>query len=85
METILNRLSQISNLCYYLQKNSKYNVTLVFGGESDLFKIRVANQNNVELLNKVIENFTKKSDTLIEKELKNLAKILVELKNNLLK
>ena len=80
MEKILQKLAQISNLCYYLNCHSKLNVVLVFNGTKDYLKVKIKDNNDREKFSQKIESISKKSENYVLKEMELIAEILVKFK-----
>jgi hypothetical protein len=80
MEKIANKTHQLIGLSMYIQKNSKYTTTLVLNGQSDTFITKIVNSNNKKVVDMSIENFSKKSESLVLKELEKISKELLDIK-----
>lgn len=75
--------AQIMHLCMWLQHNTNYKVTLILDGIDDIFHCSVINNNNVTLLDKDIESFSKKALNLVNKELEKIAQDLLDIKQGI--
>lgn len=76
----LNRITQITSLVWWIDTETSYTGFFRFKGIDDSLKVKVTNNNKVVQYEYVMENYSKKAPSIVDKELTKIANNLVNIK-----
>lgn len=78
-DSLNGRPAQIMDLCFEINVLTSYVAHITFDGKNDLFVVKLSKDDTV-LFSKKIDKIKDKSPAYVEKELKNIAELLIKYK-----
>lgn len=77
---ILNRITQITSLVWWIDTKTPYTGFYNFNGAEDNLLVKIINNNEVVQYEYVVENYSKKSHSMVGKELIKIVNNLINIK-----